>query len=64
MSPRGYYSKESINPYFTSEGYKYTEAYKAEVEAYTKFENRLRSLKKYPQKVVVWLLMLYNKIVK
>lgn len=63
MSPRGYYSKEYIAPHFTSEGYKYTDQYKAEVEYITKWENRLRSLVKYPRKVynrlMVWLASWY-----
>ena len=33
MSPRGYYSKESIHPHFTTEAYRNSDAYKQE-EAY------------------------------
>jgi len=63
MSPRGYWSKEYIAPYFTSEEYKYTEAYQHEVEFYTSTTNRLRSIIKYPRKVynrfMVWIASWY-----
>lgn len=34
MSPRGFYSKESVHPHFTTETYLNSEAHRKEVEAF------------------------------
>jgi hypothetical protein len=36
MSPRGFYSRESISPYFTSSEYRQTEQYKSEIRSLKK----------------------------
>jgi len=60
MSPRGYYTKEFISPYFTSEKYIESDQHKAEVEHYITMENRLRSFFGYPRKLAmrVWIAIL------
>jgi hypothetical protein len=44
MSPRGFYSKELITPYFTSSEYKKTEQYKHEIELIARISNKISSL--------------------
>lgn len=52
MSPRGFYSRESISPYFTSEGYKHTERYVEDVKVYTTIVNRVKAFFSYPGKIL------------
>lgn len=49
MSPRGFFSKEFIAPYFTSEKYLESDQHKKEVDQYIAMENRLRSWFGYPR---------------
>ena len=57
MSPRGFYSKEFVNPHFTSEKYLNSDQHKAEIDSYISMENRLRSIFNYPRKIWFELLM-------
>jgi hypothetical protein len=57
MSPRGFYSKEMITPYFTSHDYINSNQGKEDLDRYMSMENRLRSIIKYPQKLWLKLLM-------
>ncbi len=56
MSPRGFYSKEMITPYFTSERYMNSDQGKEAIDQYISIENGLRSIIKYPQRL--WLNLL------
>jgi hypothetical protein len=56
MSPRGFYSKEVITPYFTSERYINSDQGKEDLDRYLSMESRLRSIIKYPQRL--WLNLL------
>ena len=60
MSPRGYYSKEYINPYFTSEKYINSPMHDQDIERVITMENRLRSWFGYPRKLAmrVWIAIL------
>jgi hypothetical protein len=49
MTPRGFFSKEYISPYFTSEKYIESDQHKKEVDSYIAMENRLRSWFGYPR---------------
>jgi hypothetical protein len=51
MSPRGFYSKEMITPYFTSSKYINSDQGKEELDNYVSIENRLRSILNFPRKI-------------
>ena len=57
MSPRGFYSKEMITPYFTSSKYIDSDEGKEVLDNYISIENRLRSILNYPRKIWFELLM-------
>ena len=57
MSPRGFYSKEMITPYFTSSKYIDSDQGKEVLDNYVSIENRLRSILNYPRKIWFELLM-------
>jgi hypothetical protein len=52
MSPRGYFTKEYINPYFTSEVYIDSPEHDHAIEYVYTMDNRLRSIVKYPRNYV------------
>lgn len=56
MSPRGFYSKEFITPYFTSNAYLNSEQHKKELESMSIMYSRYMALKQYPAKIArrVW----------
>jgi hypothetical protein len=49
MSPRGFFSKESIHPYFTSEEYVNSDQHQRDIDSYIAMEKRLRSWFGYPR---------------
>jgi hypothetical protein len=51
MSPRGFYSKEMITPYFTSKRYIDSDEGKEVLDNYVSIENRLRSILNFPRKI-------------
>lgn len=57
MSPRGYYSKESIHPHFTTRSYMESDQHKKEIESLITIENRIRGLLLIPRKIAtkVWI---------
>ena len=57
MSPRGFYSKEMITPYFTSSKYIDSDEGKEVIDNYVSIENRLRSILNFPRKIWFELLM-------
>ena len=56
MSPRGFYTKESISPYFTSNAYLNSEQGKNELESMSIIYTRYKALLQYPAKIArrVW----------
>jgi len=54
--PMGFYARESIHPYYTTEEYLHSDRYKSEMEYLYRVEKVLRSLTKYPRKL--WYLVL------
>jgi hypothetical protein len=56
MSPRGFYSKEFITPYFTSDRYINSDEGKEAMDEYLSIENKIKAILKYPQKI--WLKIL------
>jgi hypothetical protein len=57
MSPRGFYSKEMITPYFTSKRYIDSDEGKEVLDNYVSIDNRLRSILNFPRKIWFELLM-------
>lgn len=57
MSPRGFYSKETITPYFTSHKYIDSDQGIEEIDNYMSIENRLRSILNFPRKIWFEILM-------
>ena len=57
MSPRGFYSKEMITPYFTSQRYIDSDQGKEVLDNYISIDNRLRSILNFPRKIWFELLM-------
>ena len=57
MSPRGFYSKEMITPYFTSKKYIDSDECQEVLDNYVSIENRLRSILNFPRKIWFELLM-------
>ena len=51
--PMGFYTKESIHPFYTTEKYLESEQHDLEVESLYRFENRLRSWFRYPWFLVI-----------
>jgi hypothetical protein len=51
MSPRGFYSKEMITPYFTSKRYIDSDECQEVLDNYVSIENRLRSILNFPRKI-------------
>lgn len=51
MSPRGFFSKEMITPYFTSERYVNSDQGKQGIDYYISIENKAKATLKYPQKI-------------
>jgi hypothetical protein len=62
MSPRGYFTREYINPYFTSEGYKHTDRYKEEIASMDRLEKKAEAILTYPAKIAkrVWYWILFK----
>lgn len=61
MSPRGYYTKESLHPHFTTKAYKESDAYKNEVAMEIAIENWFKGLIHLPRKIAmkVWVWMVW-----
>lgn len=63
MSPRGFYQRESISPYFTSDLYKSSDHYKDDIATMDRLEKKAEAIFKYPgklakkvwKKLMVWL---------
>jgi hypothetical protein len=49
MSPRGFFSKESIHPHFTTEEYKNSDQYQKDIDSYIAMENRIKAWFGYPR---------------
>jgi hypothetical protein len=49
--PMGFYTKESIHPYYTTEEYMRSDRYKSEIDSIYRIEKVLRSIVKYPQRL-------------
>lgn len=61
MSPRGFYTKEYISPYFTSSAYLNSEQHKEEIENMSIMYSRYKALLQYPAKIArsfwIWALV-------
>jgi hypothetical protein len=61
MSPRGFYSKELITPYFTSAKYKESDQAKKDAATMDRIDKRFASLIKYPGQIAkrfyIWILL-------
>ena len=57
MSPRGFYTKELVNPHFTTRSYMESDQYKSEVEAMHTIEVWFKGLLSLPRKIAmkVWI---------
>jgi hypothetical protein len=49
MSPRGFFGKESLHPYFTTEEYLNSDQHKAEVDSYIAMEKMIKVWFGYPR---------------
>jgi hypothetical protein len=60
MSPRGYYTKEFISPYFTSEKYLASEVHQEELATMDRLEKKAKAILTYPAKIAkkVWIAIL------
>lgn len=52
MSPRGFYSREMITPYFTSQKYLNSNQGKEDLDRYMSMESRAMSILRYPR--ILW----------
>jgi hypothetical protein len=61
MSPRGFYQKEYIAPYFTSAKYKESDMAKEDAATMAKIDKTFASLIKYPgqiaKRLYIWILL-------
>jgi hypothetical protein len=61
MSPRGFYQKEYIAPYFTSAKYKESDMAKEDAATMAKIDKTFDSLIKYPgqiaKRLYIWILL-------
>jgi hypothetical protein len=61
MSPRGFYSKEFITPYFTSAKYLKSDQAKVDANTMAKIDRTFTSLIKYPGQIAkrfyIWILL-------
>lgn len=62
MSPRGFYQRESIHPYFTTTEYIESEAGKKEMATMDKLEKKAEAIFMYPAKLAkrVWYWILFK----
>jgi hypothetical protein len=60
MSPRGYYTKEFISPYFTSEKYLASDQHQEELATMDRLEKKAEAILTYPAKIArkVWIAIL------
>ena len=64
MSPRGFYSKEYISPYFTSEKYIASDQHKAELESMATMDKVIKVWLGYPRYLVIKGLMAIGLLAK
>jgi hypothetical protein len=64
MSPRGFWSRESIHPHFTSEEYLNSDQHKKEIDRYIAMEKRLRSWFGYPRFLAIKVLTALGYLAK
>ena len=61
MSPRGFYTKEYISPYFTSAKYKESDMAKEDAATMDRIDKTFASLIKYPgqiaKRLYIWILL-------
>jgi hypothetical protein len=57
MSPRGFYTRESLHPHFTTKAYRESDQYKSEIEAIHTIEVWFKGLLSLPRKIAtkVWI---------
>jgi hypothetical protein len=62
MSPRGFYQRESIHPYFTTPEYIESDQGKSDYATMDKIEKKAQALFMYPAKIArrVWIWILFR----